>query len=75
MKIGDKVAYSVDWLRSTNMEHSHLARARGTILFIKEIGENKIATVDWGEDSKDVPLRVSTKNLALVGLNTRFSRC
>lgn len=71
--VGDKVAYSVQFLKSTGQSHSNLARARGIITELKPFGDNVLATIDWKDP--EIPDKVITFNLAKVGLNTRFSAC
>jgi hypothetical protein len=72
--VGDKVAYSVQFLRSIGMSHSDMARGRGTVTELKTHGSDwTLATIDW--NGADLPERVNVKNLAKVGLNTRFSAC
>ena len=72
-EIGSKVAYSVQWLEACGLCHSDLARARGIVLELIPLGSREIARVDWADD--DIPARVATDNLALVGPNTRFCKC
>ena len=71
--IGDKVAYSVQFLKSIGMSHSDMSRARGTITGLKTIGITVLAEIDWNDP--EIPSRVNVVNLAKVGLNTRFSQC
>lgn len=71
--IGDKVAYSVQFLRSIGMSHSDMAQARGMVTEVSELGSLKLARIDW--NGADMPERVNVQNLAKVGLNTRFSNC
>lgn len=68
--LGDKVAYSVQWLKSVGMSHSDLARARGTVTGIQPLGQRQLVSVDWGTD--DIPGKVIADNLAKVGANRRF---
>jgi hypothetical protein len=71
MKPGDKVAYSVQWLKSIGEPHGELAHARGVITSIDAIGPRlKLARIDWGDP--DIPERVNLVNLAKVGPNRRF---
>lgn len=74
--IGDKVAYSVQFLRSVGLSHSEAARARGVVKALTMLGPGRDATVlaeiEW---DRDMPERVNVANLARVGLNTRFSNC
>lgn len=70
--VGDKVAYSVQFLRSIGMAHSDMAHARGTVVEVSKLGESlELARIDW--HGADMPERVNVQNLARVGLNTRFS--
>ncbi len=71
MKVGDKVGYSVQFLKSIGMLHGDMAAARGVIESINAIGsEIQLAEINWGKH--DMPKRVNVKNLALVGPNRRF---
>lgn len=73
MNIGDKVAYSVDFLRSIGVFTGDMPAARGVIENITELGQTKLATIKW--DSEEIPPKVNVKNLAKVGLNTKFCKC
>ena len=69
--IGDKVAYSVQFLRSINMSHGDMAHARGTITGFTPLGqETLLAEISW---NCDMPTRVNICNLAKVGPNRRFA--
>ena len=69
--IGSKVAYSVQFLKSIGMSHSHMAHARGTITAIDTFGNRlKLARIDWKDP--EIPERVTLFNLAIVGPNRRF---
>lgn len=71
LKIGDKVAYSIQWLKSTGQSHSEIAHARGVITGLTELSkECVLANIEWGND--DYPKRVNVNNLAKVGLNRKF---
>ncbi len=71
---GDRVAYSVQFLKSIGMSHTDMARARGTVTEVKPLSsETLLAAITW--DRGDFPGRVNVQNLAKVGLNTRFSNC
>jgi hypothetical protein len=72
LEIGDKVAYSVQWLKSTGQEHTEIAHDRGVVKNITKFGDNNLIEVDWAGDS---PRKVLECNLAKVGLNTKFSSC
>ena len=69
--IGDKVAYSVQFLRSIGESHSDMAHARGRATRVWTLGvDTRMVTVEWDHD---MPEHVNAANLALVGLNRRFS--
>ena len=71
--VGTKVAYSVQFLRSIGMSHTEMAHARGVVTEVKPIGRGSdtiLATIAW---DRDMPARVNVHNLAVVGLNRRFS--
>ena len=71
VEIGDKVGYSVAFLRSIGMAHSDMARGRGVVTDVRPFGSHSmLATIDWG--GVDLPERVNVANLAKVGPNTRF---
>ena len=68
---GDKVAYSVQFLRSIGMSHTDMAHARGRAMRVWTLGtDTRMVTVEW---DREMPEHVNAANLALVGLNSRFS--
>lgn len=76
VSIGDRVAYSVQFLASIGMKHSDMAQARGVVTEVSELGKGSglmLARIDWGKH--DMPERVNVQNLAKVGANARFSAC
>ena len=73
IKIGDRVAYSAQWLRSIGCCTGDLPAARGVVTAIQQLGSLQLATVDWGTD--EIPARAAVCNLALVGPNTKFCSC
>jgi hypothetical protein len=74
MKPGDKVAYSVGFLKSIfEPPTSPMCHARGTITGILDLGSTKIASVDWGTD--EFPKKANIANLAIVGPNSKFCQC
>lgn len=74
LTVGSNVAYSVQFLRSIGMQHSDMAHARGTVKAIKFVSSNFVlVSIDW--HGADMPETVNVKNLALVGLNTKFCAC
>lgn len=73
IKVGDKVAYSVQFLSSIGMSHGEMAHARGLAKKLIILGKDvQLAAIEW---DCDMSLRVNVVNLAKVGLNTKFSRC
>jgi hypothetical protein len=75
IKVGDKVAYSVQFLASIGEgATSDLAHGRGEVTEIKEYSSAfAIAGVRW--DNPELPDKVNVKNLAIVGANSRFCKC
>lgn len=73
-KIGDKIAYSVQFLKSICMSHSEMARGRGEIVGFKDYGII-LAEIKWNVAADDCAGLVNICNLAKVGLNTKFSNC
>jgi len=74
-KIGDKVAYSVQFIRSIGLKPTDdLCHCRGEITEIKDYSSKlSIATIKW--DNPNIPEKVNTFNLAKVGPNDRFCAC
>jgi ribosomal protein L21E len=72
-KAGDRVAYSVQWLKSVGMSHSPYAHARGVVTETKPFGDAVLVSIDWtaGEGAD----RVLAANLAHVSANSRFAAC
>lgn len=66
--VGDRVAYSVAFLRSIGMTHSSLAHEKGTITNVNGI----VASIKWDNDGQE---RVAVANLAKVGPNPRYCQC
>ena len=71
MKPGDKVAYSVQFLKNTGMSHSEAGHARGVVKLVEPLGGSFLVTVDWGNHES----RVLRSNLAIVGTNMEFCNC
>lgn len=66
IKVGDKVAFSAAWLRSTCQHSGDIPHARGTVTALKVLGDDcTIATVDWG-GNEEIPTKVHVKNLCRV---------
>lgn len=69
--LGDKIAYSVQFLRSIGMSHGEMAHARGVITGFMPLGSSTtLAEITWVKG--DFPGRVNVSNLAKVGPNPRF---
>lgn len=63
--VGDKVAYSAAWLRSTGQFTGDLPHARGTVTDLKVLSADVVlATVDW--QNEEIPNRVNVRNLCRV---------
>jgi len=74
MKPGDKVAYSVQFLKAIfEPPISPMCHARGTITKISDLGSTKLAIVDW--ETHEFPVKVNVANLAIVGPNSKFCQC
>lgn len=68
---GDRVAYSIQFLKSTfTPPTSPICHARGVIRNLVPLGQTTLTEVDWGADA--FPSRVNTENLAIVGPNREF---
>jgi len=73
-KIGDRVAYSVQWLKSVGMEHTDLVASCGTIDALEPLSQNRVlAYIVWDGLERNAPRKVLTSNLAIVGHNPRFA--
>lgn len=65
IKVGDKVAYSANFLRNTGQIAGESGHARGIVKSIKSYGKSFVlAEVDWDCDE---PTNVHVANLAIVG--------
>ena len=71
--IGDKVAYSVQFLKSTGMSHTPLAHVRGTVDTIEPFGNGNLIGIVWDSLAANYPRKILDHNLALVGPNPRFA--
>ena len=75
--VGDRVAYSVDFLRSTGQTTGDVPFLRGTVVEVRRLGDNDLVHVRWDGGmygSREV-VRVIAPNLAHVGPNARFCAC
>ena len=68
IKVGDKVAYSATWLRSTGQVAGDAAHARGVVKKLANLSKGAsplvLAHVKW---DRDMPEKVNVRNLAVVG--------
>lgn len=65
IKVGDRVAYSAAFLRSTGMITGAIPRARGIVTSLQKFGGAELAVIEWNDP--DIPARVLVANLAKVG--------
>lgn len=64
--IGDKVAYSAAWLRSTGQMAGDIGHARGVVTELKVLSADVVlAVVDWGDDP-EIPTKINVRNLARI---------
>lgn len=71
-EVGERVAYSAEWLRNTGQVASadDIGHWKGKIVEIKPLGTDIIlATVLWDHGDS---MKVNVKNLAKVGPNSRY---
>ena len=66
--VGSKVAYSVQFLKTINAEHTEVAHARGVVTELLE--DSGLVKVDWGDGDS---ITSNPKALAIVGINLEFS--
>lgn len=64
IKVGDTVAYSAAFCRSTGQLTGDTPHARGKVLAVEPVGGLVLARIEW--DKPNLPERVSVKNLAVV---------
>lgn len=74
--IGDRVAYSAAFLRSTGQQVGEAGHGRGIVRELVPLGDTSLAVIDWeGRHAGELPERVNVANLAKVGPNSRFCAC
>ncbi len=72
IKVGDRVQYSTDWLRSTCTYTGDIPFARGTVIDVDPRFGGGLATVDWSRPDThrvrggSVPRRILCANLEKV---------
>jgi hypothetical protein len=65
IKIGMRVKYSIQWLRSIAPPPTDsIWRAQGTIAELRPVGKMKLARISWDPEFKDLPQRVLASNLS-----------
>ena len=64
LAIGDKVAFSAAFLRSTGQFSGRAPALRGTITALDDLGGCVLASIDWHDGTQS---RANVKNLARVG--------
>ena len=64
MKIGDKVAYSVKFLKSIGCYTGNMPSSRGIITDIIKVGDRQLAAIKW--NNPGTPKKVLTANLVLI---------
>jgi hypothetical protein len=65
VKVGDRVAYSKGFLRSTGQYTGDMPAAKGIVTALVPLGtETTLAEIEW--DKPDLPARVNVKNLCRV---------
>jgi hypothetical protein len=67
MNVGDKVRYSVKFLRSIACYAGPMACAKGTVVAVESFGGGKsfLVSVDW--HGEDLPKRILESNLTVRG--------
>lgn len=68
VRIGDRVRYSRNFLRSTGMLTGAIPFARGTVREVWNFspGGTCVATIEW-DGGGDIPARVNVANLSIIG--------
>ena len=74
IKVGDKVAYSVQFLRAIHCYTGRMPAARGTVVSLESLGQkNDLAVIEWHNWPEMKTGRVLVYNLAHVGPNSKFA--
>jgi hypothetical protein len=64
--VGDTVAYSAAWLRSTGQYTGDIPRAKGKVVDLTVLSPDvTLAIVDWG-GNPEIPTRINVRNLCRV---------
>jgi len=73
MKSGDKIAYSVQFLRQIGVNSGDIPARRGQFLGHKKVGQRKFAVVQWDDENESH--LILEANIAKVGPNIKFCSC
>lgn len=63
--VGDQVAMTAAFLRSTGQYTGDVPHAKGIVASLVPLGSITLAEIDW--DTPDMPRRVAVANLCLIG--------
>jgi hypothetical protein len=70
IRVGARVRYSSEWLRSTGQRTGTVPFARGTVVALEPLSsETTLARIDWGYDRDELPERVNVANLVLTSIS------
>jgi hypothetical protein len=64
IRIGDRVAYSASFLRSTGQLTGDVPQGRGIVQNLVRLASTKLAEIEW--DRPDLPAWVNVANLSRV---------
>ena len=64
IEVGDKVAYKASFLRNTGQYAGATPHARGVVTALTPLGDNALATIDWGDPQ--IPAKALVSNLSKV---------
>jgi hypothetical protein len=65
IEVGDQVAYSAAFLRSTGQIAGDAPHAKGEVIALIPLGSTTLAEIEW--DTPDLPTKVNVANLCHVG--------
>lgn len=64
--LGDRIAYSADFLRSIGCYAGDMPAGRGIVKSLKQIGSMTLAHIEWEGDA-ELPQTINVNNIAKVG--------
>jgi len=73
IEMNDRVAYSVNFLRSVGCYSGAMANGRGKVVGFEPLGETMLAQIQWDPQYQNLPDRVNVHNLAHVTVSREFS--